>query len=134
LPNWPLIAGNDIWDKDLSEDDRSVLRRALRTSWRVDTDAIVTSAGIVGAGDFNVLIRADGGMGLPSIPKEALTAGNDEDNHLLLVDFNDRDNPVARMWSRMRRQAYSNAGWHVVGESVLSPLEQWQAERPKVIW
>jgi hypothetical protein len=94
---------------------------------------IVTALGIevLDLSGVEVLIRADGGVGLP--PMTAFPPGKIvfiENNlpekpagepRLVLVDFDDRHHPLLRRWSRQRRAAYAARGWHGPG---VEPLER----------
>lgn len=66
----------------------------------------------VTAGAFDVVIRADGGRGLPCLPPGVLTASSDDPaGRLLLVDIEDRQSEVRTRDQWNRRYAYIEAGW-----------------------
>lgn len=133
LPGVPLVADADsAWQEDLSPERRTFLK-AVRPKGRPTKDSIiVTGAALAKAGRFDVLVRADGGTGLPPIPREHLVAPYGRDARLLLIDFDDRHHPAPRRWSRARREAYVGQGWAVAGQRQLSPLELFLAARPGV--
>ena len=130
--DWPLVAGPDVIDDGLDGDDLERLEMGgdatIRTTWPV----VVTSAGMKRAGAFDVLVRADGGIGLPAVPPAALTTVEGETRRLLLIDVRDENHPLLRRWSATRRQAYVAATWSVAGAVAQTPLEQFLATRPRV--
>jgi hypothetical protein len=66
---------------------------------------------------YDVLVRADGGTGLPpGLSAQSLSVVG-EHAALVVVDFGDRHHPELRHHARCRREAYLEAGWPV-GESV----------------
>lgn len=94
---------------------------------------VVTPAGLEQAGRFDVIIRADAGVGLPGIPDKLLRVKNGKEGSLLLIDFRDQHHPVLRQWSRQRQEAYLEAGWSVAGVKTQSPLDRFLATRPEVV-
>jgi hypothetical protein len=79
-----------------------------------------------------VLVRADGGVGLPPLAPEQLTERDDGPAWpLLLVDFDDRGHPQLRRRARLRWQAYLERGWLAPGvDLVQARVEQFLATRP----
>ena len=101
----------------------------MRTQGRV----IVTQAGLKRAGYIDVLVRADGGTGLPLLPdKIATVPATTQPARLLLVDMADKHHPQLRRDSRRRREAYEDAGWNLVGSRRRTALDRFLATRPKV--
>jgi hypothetical protein len=80
----------------------------------------------------DVLVRADGGVGLPALGSMELTEPNSEPVRLLLVvDVDDRHHPVLRRRSRSRREAYDRRGWFAPGvEPVQARVNEFLATRP----
>ena len=93
----------------------------------------MTADGLKRAGNFSILIRADGGLGLPRLPQKLLTAPSGHPMpRLLLIDVADRHHPKLRKWSRYRREAYASANWNLLDAEPLTPLERFLATRPEV--
>src|SRR5262249_35815042 len=111
---WPLLAGEDVDVVGLSSRERAMITGERRNEQPV----VVTGAGMAKAGRFDVLVRADGGVGLPELPGELLRVRHGGGRRLLLVDCDDRHHPLLRRRSRRRREAYLEAGWRVVGREV----------------
>jgi hypothetical protein len=77
---------------------------------------VATALSLKAAGNFDILIRADGGNGLPLLPTSLMQHDESEDlAPLLVIDFDDRHHPVLRQASRRRRAAYKAAGFIVDG-------------------
>jgi hypothetical protein len=133
LPDWPVVAARDAWVGDLPAGQRRALELGSDTQRAKTTHAIVTTVGVARAGRFGTLIRADGGTGLPPFPKGFLATCGPRGHRLLLIDFIDRDHPVTRRRSRVRRTAYREAGWRVAGERERTPLERFLAGRRGVL-
>jgi hypothetical protein len=131
--NWPLVTRLNSVKRGLSADERALIRRGNVVRERTRGPVVVTTDGLKRAGKFTVLIRADGGVGMPELPMPLLTAPHNKPAKLLMVDFRDEQHPLLRQWSRQRRTAYMHAGWNVVGEPVLSALDKFMAERPEVV-
>lgn len=93
-----------------------------------ETGIITTAMGAeeMDLGSIDVLIRADGGVGLPPVtgfppgqiiyPKKNLP-----EKRLVLVDVFDRHHPLLRRWIRQRRAAYAERGWFAPG---VDPVEE----------
>lgn len=118
LPGWCIVTGPaPVFTGGMSESDIRLLdeRTALpRLRYR---RAIITLAALDTAvlSKFDVLIRADGGIGLPPALAKATVPARRAGRRLLVVDFNDQHHPVIGRWSRQRRDAYVEKGWNVVG-------------------
>lgn len=145
LPGWPLVA------KDKSPD-------ASIESEEVPFHAVVTWEGLKSLRHtgVDVIIRADGGTGLPpivdrvtgtsiiyginNVPDEMPhvaelspdTASIYSKNNLILVDFDDRHHQILRRWSRQRRLAYEEQGWYAPGVNpTQARVDQFLAAVPK---
>lgn len=59
----------------------------------------------------DVLLRADGGTGLPPIPTSKFVIDSNLSHRLTLIDFDDRHDGQLRRWSSQRMAAYGTAGW-----------------------
>ena len=105
LPGWRVVTGRDEAD-----------RAAYPLGRPIDANAVIATAlgvrKIIG-GDFDVVVRADPGHGLPPLPPG--WAHGRTLRPLLVVEAADAGHPLARRWSRQRRAAYVAAGWRVVG-------------------
>lgn len=130
--NWPFVVGMHFCEDGLSEEEKDLIELGKDEHLRTKRSVVVTGNGLKRAGWFDVLIRADGGVGLPGIPLNKLSSPDDELREMLLVDFRDEHHPRLRKWSRQRRVAYDEAGWAVVGHEV-SELDRFLNSRPKVV-
>ena len=133
LPGWPLVVGPDARAEGLPAHRVETLARCRWVGPGGPTQAIATLTGLgsIDLGKVDVLIRADGGAGLPS-PLASITVGaNDEARPLLLVDLADRHHPVLRRRGRARKDAYAAAGWPIDGIPAPDALESFLASRPK---
>jgi hypothetical protein len=133
LLGWPLVAGAVVHEGGLTEEEQAILRRGRDEHQRRKVPVVVTGEGMRRAGRFDVLVRADAGVGLPAIPAPRLCAPRGRPGRLLLVDFKDEHHPLLRRWSGRRRTAYEEAGWAVAGSKPTSPLERFLASRPEVV-
>ena len=128
---WPLVAADDVNEAGLSAAQRLTLKNGRSDRRRTREPVVATGAGLARAGRFDVIVRADGGAGLPAVPATKLRVkGVAGERRLLLIDFIDRQHPLLRRWSRQRREAYTAAGWKVAGEEK-TPLERFIATRPE---
>jgi hypothetical protein len=130
--HWPLVVGPVFNDAGLADADRELLALGRDGHARTRRPVVVTGSGLKRAGTFEVLVRADGGVGMPDVPLAKLAAPDDQGRRMLLVDFRDGHHPLLRRWSRMRRTAYEEAGWPVVGRE-RSDLEWFLDTRPGVV-
>lgn len=130
--DWPLVAGPDVIDDGLDEGDRERLELGADATVRTTWHAVVTPAGLKRAGTFDVLVRADGGVGIPALPPSALTIPEGDERRLLLIDVRDDNHPVLWRWWAARRRAYVAAKWSVSGETLPTPLERFLGTRPEV--
>jgi hypothetical protein len=89
---------------------------------------------------IEVLIRADGGVGLLPVPPSSLGQIVFRENNLpeplqadarlLLVDIEDRHHPLLRRRSRQRQPAYAGRGWYAPGvDPVQARVEQFLTNR-----
>jgi hypothetical protein len=108
-----------------------------------DQGVIATAQGI-GELDWSrldVLVRADGGLGLPPMPtappgqiilrEKNLAKARSGEPRLLLVDLEDRHHPLLRRRSRERRAAYAEQNWYAPGvDPVQERVERFLATQP----
>jgi hypothetical protein len=115
LPGWPVVAGPGAASR------RGPLGDALRRGHELNLlrvrRAVVTAEGgrRLGLARVDVLVRADGGVGLPPIPDSAFAVPATRERPLLLVDCADRHHARLRVWSRRRQEAYRARGWAPAG-------------------
>jgi hypothetical protein len=120
LAGWPVVTGRQVQEQGLPGKAREQLR-ARQSPWRSPAGGlIVTAAGLAGIdpGSFDVVVRADGGRGLPALRPEQLVQPDDQDSPLWLIDLKDRHHPVLRQWARSRVEAYSQRSWFAAGVEV----------------
>jgi len=138
LPGWPVIASGLVNLDGLEPQQRADLEGRLVSRMAATSTtlpcAIVTQAGLRTAfmplKDMDVLLRADGGIGLPSLPEAALVHPTTEHGlpPLLVVDVDDGHHPDLQRSARRRRRAYDAAGWPPLGQTVAfrRGLEHWK--------
>ena len=119
LPGWPVVTGRDEADAAANPAGRPIgVNTVIATAYTVIATAytvIATALGVrkLPGGDFDVVVRADPGHGLPPLPPG--WAHGRTLRPLLVVEADDAGHPLARRWSRQRRAAHLAAGWPVVG-------------------
>jgi hypothetical protein len=112
LPDWPVLLDPAADLSGLSPPQRQ--RLALWPNWPVTPDMSICTfsrPGYARLRDVDVLLRADGGVGLFPATDQDLVVPADQDRRLLVVDLADRHHPTLRQWSRQRLEAYREAGW-----------------------
>lgn len=116
LRGWPIVTSAVTLQHSLPVDVRQAIEAGQNRSACQTADVIVTPAAIRFAGRLDVLIRADGGSGLPPFPPKYFDARDGCGDRLVLVDVDDRHHPHLRQRSQGRRAAYMDRGWSVDGE------------------
>ncbi len=135
LPGWAVLTGLDVCTDGYSDEERQVLRPPSPFGEANPLYAIVTATGL-GALDLThvgVVVRADGGVGLPALDVQALIEpAGDGRRPLLLIDFHDQHHALLRRRSRQRQAAYVQRGWFAPGiDPVQGRVEQFLASRLK---
>jgi hypothetical protein len=133
LPDWALVTGDDVYVDDLPAGARTALLRGRDRAGGSSRTAIVTAAGstIAALSEGDVIIRADGGCGIPGVLEQAIMAST-VTKPLLLVDLTDKHHPQLRRWTRQRRKLYAEYGWPGPGvDPVEARIEHFLAQRPK---
>jgi hypothetical protein len=133
LPGWLILTGLEVCKDGLPAEQAKKVRPVCPFGEPNPLYAIVTAAGM-GAlvlSAIGVLVRADGGVGLPSLTQQALAEpAMSVPRPLLLIDFHDRHHPLLRRWSRQRQDAYTERGWYAPGvDPVQARVEQFLASR-----
>jgi hypothetical protein len=129
----PLVVDVLADRASLTADDIRVLDRGAVYSDHPTQPVVVTTEGLRHLGRFDVVVRADGGVGDLPLPARHLMNPAGDDRDLVVIDFRDADVALLRPRSRRRAAAYRTAGWEIVGEPTPSPLEQFKADRPEVL-
>jgi hypothetical protein len=131
---WPLLADPDVWRSGLSQADQAVLQSGERYGQPRPRCAVVTAVVFAALSwtDVDVVVRADGGVGLPPGASGDLVCWSSPPvRPLLLVDCFDRHDPLWRRWSRQRQQAYRAHGWLAPKEDPLQArLQAFRDARP----
>lgn len=120
LPDWALITGPNAQERG-AEGEGKLSRSAKGGGKR--PYALVTFAGLPGMSlkDVDVLLRADGGMGLPPLPDgDLIHPVAESPQPLVLIDIYDKHHPRLRSWAEKREAAYAERGWWPVG---VGPVE-----------
>jgi hypothetical protein len=128
----PLVVGRTCHDAGLSKRQRQCIASGSNPRIRTREHVVVTTEGLKRAGNFDIIIRADGAAGLPRLPQKLLTAPSDRPlPRLLLIDMADKHHPKLRRWSRCRREAYATADWNLLDAESMTPLEHFLSTRPE---
>jgi hypothetical protein len=136
LPGWPLLTGEGVARGGLTRHQRRKLRDGRAAPLTPPWCAIATFAALpdVPLGSTDVLVRADGGVGLPPVRPWQLAQPNGDDRPLLVVDVVDRHHALLRRWSRRRRAAYAERGWFAAGvDPVRARVDAFLAARPQEV-
>jgi hypothetical protein len=122
LPGWGIFCGPNVVDAGLHRWQRQLLDE--RIARHEGAGQIVTSLAAQTM-DFrfvDVVIRADGGRGLPSMATDRPESDRwnalsfyRPPTRLLIVDFDDRHHPLTFKWANARRRAYVANGWFAPG-------------------
>jgi hypothetical protein len=135
LPDdWLLLAGSDLYEEGLTPEQVRLLHRPT-TPFRAGPLSAVATPGVLANLDLasaSVLVRADGGVGLPPLaPAQLIERDDAPDRPLVLLDFQDGHHPELRRRARQRREAYLERGWFAPGvDPVQARAEQFLASRP----
>jgi len=132
LPDWPILAGDSMALDGLTPVDIQRLEQGSALGRR-SPRLIVTMAGLARAGRLDIVIRADGGTGLPELDMGVTTYENGRPQTLVIFDFEDLHHRQLRRRSEQRREAYRDAGWRLP-QYPQSELELFLSRRPKVQW
>ncbi len=145
LPGWPLVAAGKPWIIATAMGAELAPFPGVMVGTEIK-NAIATFDGARAdlLGKWDVIIRADGGVGMPECPRPGqsnIVYGINnlaqscpfQDRQLVLIDFDDRHHPVLRRWSRQRWAAYRREGWFAPGVSPeQGRVEQFLATRPAI--
>jgi hypothetical protein len=129
LPGWPVVTGHAVRRQGLKRWQQDILSRS-----QIDDTTrhlIATRAGLdmIDIYRAHVVIRADGGRGLPFGDEVPVGRGGDV---LVLVDVDDRHHPQLRIRSRQRYDAYLDAGWvPIIADSMRALINQFLRRRPR---
>ncbi len=133
LPGWGLLAGPHVVTAGLSARHREMVEARPGANEGRPCRAIATLSGLAAADveAAGVIVRADGGVGIPEALESGPAMPYPAGRPLLLVDLDDRHHPELRRCGRARRAAYLDRGWAVDGAAGPdSPLDLFLATRP----
>src|SRR5262249_5994600 len=104
LPQWGLCFGREVTLAGLSRQQRKMLLTRAVGEEPLLGNIILTMSAASGevVGNIDALIRADGGLRMPSWMQNDLITPQDAPRSLLVVDFDDRHHPQLRRWSKSR--------------------------------
>ena len=134
LPGWGLLTGPHVERAGLTARQRDILDRRAGAGVGEPCGTIATLAGLSGAllERADVVVRADGGVGIPEALAASQAMPYGTGRPLLLVDFDDRHQPELRHRSRARRRAYLERGWSVDGTAgSMTTVDLFLATRPR---
>ena len=92
-----LLTGPDVWAENFPAGQQQLFAQATSTPANMAVPTIVTATAMqdLDLTTIDVLIRADGGQGLPPIPQVAsLPVSGSFCRRLLLIDCDDRHHPL----------------------------------------
>lgn len=124
LPGWPIVADPAALDHPLPAKVQTAIVAGHQQEHATTEDVIVTHAGMMSAGVFDILIRADAGTGLPPISDAFYVASDGTGQRLLLIDVADKHHPHLRQRSGWRKQASLERGWTVEGERLFASPDE----------
>jgi hypothetical protein len=134
LPGWAVRTGPDVHGGGLSAEQAAHLHPHPDPFAAGPFHAIVTAAALPGVDltRVGVLVRADGGTGLPPLgPAQLVEPDEGPARPLLLIDLHDRHHPALRRQTRRRQDAYADRGWFAPGvDPVQARAERFLADRP----
>jgi len=119
-----ICMSKDVNRFGLSKKQESQLPEEEGDDWKV---CISTFAGLAELPRVNVLIRADGGMGVPEALINVYVS-----KPSLVVDVCDRHHPLLRLWQRQRHEEYERLGWNIHGKGPMDPVRAFMSTRPEV--
>ena len=112
----------------LDVEAKEYIRRGSGSEMRKCRAVIATAAGLAQIGRIDVLIRADGGVGLPSEQIYNIVIGKWP---VSIIDFLDKHHPQLLARSKKRKLAYKQAGYNIVDDN-RTQLQKFIDQRPKV--
>jgi hypothetical protein len=134
LAGWQVITGPDVNTHGLNAEQVQRLQQCVDPFTTGPLFAIVTAAALpeVDLREVGILLRADGGIGLPLLTREQLTVPDGQPvPPLLLVDLVDHQHPLLRRQSRQRQEQYEKRSWFAPGiDPVQGRVERFLASRP----
>ena len=134
LAGWPVIASADMARDGLSSKDRFVLRQGRSAAAKSAKTVIVTSRCLHDAGALDIIVRADGGLGVPQVKLDSVRPfGSRRPRDVLIIDFDDRHHRMLRARFKQRRKSYLETGWKLLQDRQ-TDLERFMAQRPEVTW
>lgn len=118
LQRWPLMYAADAHLGFLTEVQQADLAASRVADASQETTVICTTAALstVRLARFDVIVRADGGVGIPA-PLHSVSPRGMIQPRIVLIDLWDRD-PALRARARARRDAYVRAGWESTRASI----------------
>jgi hypothetical protein len=133
LPGWRVAAGSSLNEEGLTAEQIARLHPAP-DPFRVGPLRAIATAAVLERWDLrniDVLVRADGGIGLPPLsPWQLGVAADRPVRPLLLIDCHDQHHPLLRRQSRARLQAYEERGWNAPGiDPVQARVQRFLASR-----
>ena len=121
-----ICMSNDVNLFGMSKKQESQLPEEEGDDWKV---CISTFAGLPDLPDVRVIVRADGGMG---VPEEAARIDVYSSKPPLIVDIRDRHHPRLRQWQRQRHREYERLGWKISRKGPMDPVEAFMSSRPEI--
>jgi hypothetical protein len=133
LPGWPLLLDREVNPSGLSPGQVQCLASRRCQGNELPAQGIVTASRIMSLSlsPLDVLVRGDGGPGLPPLPSDSLLQRVQQaPRPLFLVDCDDRIHPQFRRHTRRRQRAYAQKGWLAPGvDPVAAAVERFLASR-----
>ena len=130
LPGWRLDLGQPLDRTGLSAAKLAIVSSHSQRRPRDDRRLIVTPGGLDRVQWLDVLVRADTGIGVPTMKwADARQGSLRARTAATVIDVDDRHHPLLRRLSAQRRQAYLEAGWRLP-QIYLTELDQFLAQRP----
>jgi hypothetical protein len=131
LPGWRLATAA-VWAGGLTVHQEAQLQPDATSVPTPIAHLIATTAALDRAslGAVDVVLRADGGSGLPPLPRRLLESQEASPRPLLVIDCQNQHHRLLERWSRDRQQAYRQRGWYSAGTNpVDAEVERFLATR-----
>jgi hypothetical protein len=98
LRGWPVLAGDAVYGRGLPREGRRLLRAGPVSRQPEEVFQVVTADALpdIALDRVDVLVRADGGVGLPPLRPGQLVQPDGDGRPLLVVDPTDRHHPLLR--------------------------------------
>jgi hypothetical protein len=135
LPGWPVLSGRHVDVDGLPREFCRSIVQGLPNGEAPPECAMATMTGAarMSLAQYDVVIRADGGQGMPELCLTSTVEALPLSGRLLLVDFRDLHHGTLQRWSRSRREAYAARRWFAPGaDPATADMHRFLVERERI--